>query len=157
MRKIRPSHKFTYLTFFILFVVLTFLLWGIFGTKSWTFKGDYVKERLWVDLTYSLISFALCVAGALIYRAKTYYMVNNEVIIRHGKKINEIHLKDIVYLDEEYSLHHSEMLIYVNTHKWINLTLDPKRELIKIVKDNSPLLNKDELNFRYPESLNKKK
>lgn len=151
MKKIRPSHKFTYLTFLILFVALSFLLWAIFGTKPWSMSyNDYVSERLWVELTYLGISFLVCALGAFIYRLKVYYLVNDKMIVYHGKKETEYHFNDIVYLDEAYTNRHNDMLIYINTGKWVNLTMDPKKEIYNLVKKHAKLLSEEQFNFKYP-------
>ena len=156
-KKIRPSHKYTYLTFLILFVALTFLLWAIFGTKPWFMEyRDYIKERLWVELLYIGISFLVCFVGFLIYYLKVYYLVDDKMIVRLGSKRREYFFNDIIYLDEEYTSKHNDMLIYINTGKWVNLTMDPRKELLNIIKDKCHLLNKDDFILKYPDAYSKK-
>jgi len=150
MKKIIPNHKFTYITFFVLFVALEFLFWGLMGTKPW-------KENnlpWWVNIIYTVVALGLMLTGVLIYRSKVYYMVDNKGIYRHGKKIVEYRFKDIVYLDEEYANNHIETKIYLSTGVWVLLTLDRKKELLKLIKDKSPLLDKENFIYKYPNAFN---
>ena len=156
-KKIRPSHKFTYLTFLILFVALTFLLWAIFGTKPWFMEyQSYARDRLWIELTYIGVSFLVCAIGAFIYRYKVYYLVDNKKIVRFGSKEREYFFNDIIYLDEEYTSKHNDMLIYINSGKWVSLTMDPKKELYEIIKKKCRLLDKDTFILKYPEAYSRK-
>lgn len=156
-KKIRPSHKYTYITFFILFVALTFLLWAICGTKPWYMEYEsYVNDRLWIELTYIACAFFVCALGAFIYRLKVYYIVDDKKITRMGTKEREYFFNDIVYLDNEYASKHKDILIYLNTGKWVNLTMDPQKELLSIIKNKCHLLNKDTFILKYPDAYNKK-
>ena len=155
-KKIRPSHKFTYLTFFILFIALTFLFWAMFGTKPWYMEYEsYVKDRLWIELTYIAVAFLVCAVGAFIYRLKVYYIVDNKKIVRFGTKEREYFFNDIIYLDEEYTNKHNDMLIYLNTGKWVNLTMDRERELLDIVKEKCDLMDKEAFALKHPEAFKK--
>ncbi|MCQ2795292.1 MAG: hypothetical protein MJ214_03710 [Bacilli bacterium] len=156
-KKIRPSHKYTYITFFILFVALTFLLWAIFGTKPWYMEYEsYTKDRLWIELTYIACSFLVCATGAFIYRLKVYYIVDSKKIVRKGTKEREYFFNDIIYLDEEYTNKHSDMLIYLNVGKWVNLTMDRKKELLKIIKENCRLMKKETFIAKHPDAVIRK-
>ncbi|MCQ2796475.1 MAG: hypothetical protein MJ213_04165 [Bacilli bacterium] len=156
-KKIRPSHKYTYIVFFILFVALTFLLWAICGTHPWNMQYEsYVNERLWIELTYIACSFLVCATGAFIYRLKVYYIVDNKKITRTGTKERGYFFNDIIYLDEEYTNKHGDMLIYINTGKWVNLTMDSKKELLKIVKEKCHLLSKEEFAIKHPDAVIRK-
>ncbi len=152
-KKIKPSHKYTYITFFILFCALTLLLWTIVGTKPWLNNyTDYIKERLWVELTYISSAFLVNLIGVIIYRIKVYYVVDDKKIIRYGRVERQYFYNDIIYVDDEYTSKHNDALIYLNTGKWINLTLDSKRELLELIKDKSPLMKKDDFILKYPEA-----
>ena len=98
----------------------------------------------------------MCFVGFLIYYFKVYYIVDNKKIVRFGSKTREYFFNDIIYLDEQYTSKHNDMLIYINTGKWVNLTMDPHKELLEIIKKQCHLLKKDDFIVKYPNAYNKK-
>ena len=156
-KKIRPSHKYTYLTFFILFIALTFLLWAIVGTKPWFMTyTNYWSEMFWREATAVGVSFLLCFIGAFIYRLKVYYIVDDKKITRFGTKEREYYFNDIIYVDHEYTSKHIDMLIYLGSGRWVNLTMDKKKELLEIVKKKCHLLDKETFTSKYPDAMSRK-
>lgn len=158
MKKIRPNHRYTYIAFLILFVAIEFLLWGIMGTKPWMHKdvGSYFGTKyFYTDLIYTLINISILVTIFIIYYVKVYYTIYDNYFVRNGRKIEEFYFKDIIYVDKEYSEKHIDMKIFTNTERWFLLTNDRKKELYKLILERSPLLSKDNLNYKYPNALRK--
>jgi len=149
MKKYRPNHRYTYITFFILFIALEFLFWGICGSKPW-------KEKTfpwWVNLIYTGVAIILVGTATIIYVKKVYYLVDDEAIYRHGKETKEYKFKEIVYIDEDYANTHVECKMYLSRGIWVLLTLDKNKEILKLIKERSSLLNYEQLVFKYPKSM----
>jgi len=151
MKKYRPNHRYTYITFFILLCALEFLLWAICGTKPWL----ATTSPWWVNLIYTGAAI-LCIGTAtLIYVKKVYYLVDDKAIYRHGRETKQYNFKEIVYIDEEYANKHIEVKMYLSRGLWVLLTLDKKKEILQLIKKKSPLLNYEEFVFKYPKALEK--
>ncbi|MCQ2753373.1 MAG: hypothetical protein MJ207_02705 [Bacilli bacterium] len=146
--RLRPNHKLTYCTFFILWVALAGLLWTIFGSKSWLVETiDLRKEAIYLS-----VSFVVMVIGMIIYISKIYYVIEDEQIVRHGSKIMMYRFNNIVYLDEKYSKKHVDLKFYSNSGYWVYLTDTRQHDLYKIIKQKSPLLDYDAFRAKYPKA-----
>ena len=153
MKKIRPNHKFTYLTFSILSLALMLLLWTIYGTKWWVEGYLPYSKSYWRELSIFLISTIIPFIGAMIYRSQVYYLVEeNRFVRKHGKKLETYYFKDIVYIDKTWADTHIDMRLFINTGKWVLLTMDKEKNLYKMILEKSPLMDKELFKKKYPNS-----
>lgn len=144
--RLRPNHKLTFITFFILLLALEFLLWSIFGSRPWLPESiNLIKEAIYIPCGIGVILVAL-----IIYILKIYYVIEEEQIVRYGSKIKNYRFKNIVYLDEVYSHKHVDIKFYSNNGYWVYLTDTRHHDLIKIIKEKSPLLSLDDFKTKYP-------
>jgi len=148
-KKIRPNHKITLIFFLIMFALLEFLLWGLFGTKPWKEK----PAVWWVNLIYTGCALVVILVGFIIYIKTVYYIVNDSCISHHASKSIEYYFKNIVYVDEEYSKKHIEVKFYYNDGYWVYLRDSRNKDLLKFIKEKSKLLTYDELNLKYPKAI----
>lgn len=151
MKKYKPNHRYTYITFFILLCALEFLLWGICGSKPWIKN----TSPWWVNLIYTGCNILLIGFATIFYVKKVYYLVDDKSIYRHGKDIKQYNFKEIVFIDEDYANTHIECKMYLSRGIWVLLTLDKNKEILKLIKERSPLLTYEELVFKYPKALEK--
>lgn len=149
-KRIRPTHKLTFITFGILFVALEFLLWSICGVRFWDIGKSSYNHSYIVDIIYTCCAVVVILTALIIYIVKVYYVVEDDQIIRYGFNTKSYRFKNIVYLDEEYSKKHVDIKFYDNSGYWVFLTDNRNKDLYKFIKEKSPLLSLEEFKDKYP-------
>lgn len=150
MKKMRPNHKITFITFGILLIALEFLLWAIMGIRPWQIGEEGYTHNNMIDVIYTVCAIAVIAIALIWYIHRLYYMVDEKKIVVHSGKIKEYRFKDIIYLDEAYSKKHIDAKMYIVGHGVIFLTMDRKKELLEMIMKKSPLISLEELKDKYP-------
>lgn len=132
--------------------LISFLIFEIIFFLS--FQGAK-NNSLWpLDSSFYYYTTALLLASALfcyISLTQTFYEIQGPIFI-HSKmgKITEYTFKNIVYLDEKFSLSKKMLRFFTYDGTEHLLVFDKKGVLFDTIREKSPLLTKEEFLRRFP-------
>ena len=100
---------------------------------------------------YTPMLLAVSVIFCVVSITQTYYEVDKEKLVHHKMGKTYVYkFKDILYVDEEWSLKHKMLWFYDNNGKDHYLAFDKNAEIYKAVIEHSNLMEWDEYKLKFP-------
>ena len=145
-KKLRVSAPRIILIFAILFLVMTLIFYISFQHDAfWPLETSF--------FIYTPILFAVSAFFCFLSINATYYEIDKHKLT-HTKmgKTKEYYWKEIIYIDEEWSLKHKMMLFYMADGKERFLAFDKDGLIFEYALNYGRLLSKEEFLARFPKA-----
>ena len=135
------------LTFIALFFILELLFYFVIQFQE---VGKFFPFGISFYI-YTPILILLTIIFTYISVTKTYYELTNNAIIHHKMNTEIVYsYKNIVYIDEEYSLKHKQLRFFDNNGKEHYLVFDKNNIIYDEVIKKTKTLSKQDFHLRYP-------
>ena len=142
--KLRVNSARIIMIFAILFVVMTLIFYITFQHDAfWPLETSF--------FIYTPILFVTSCFFCVLSITSTYYVIDNKKLV-HTKmgQTKEYYWKEILYIDEEWSLKHKMLHFYMADGKERFLAFDKEGLIYEYAINNGRLLSFEEFRSRFP-------